>query len=665
MTDKEHPFELVSQYQPTGDQPQAISKLVQGLKENRQWQVLQGATGTGKTFTMANIIQAAQRTTMVLVHNKTLAAQLYGEFKELFPHNRVEYFISNFDFYQPEAYIPKTDTYIDKEVVMNDEIEMMRASAVNSLLERKDTIVVCSVAAIYGLSDPEEYRDLAFTLHVGEPYKPHEIANKLIQAQYRRNDMDLGPGCFSIKGDVMDIYPPNGDDFYIRIYSDFDEISEIDQVRPTTGEVLHTVDYFPFFPAHEHASGMARIQKACSTIREELIERLKFFDNKGMLLESERLKQRTEHDLDALSEFGICAGIENYSRHFDGRSEGETPYTLFDYFPDDFLLFVDESHVTLPQIGGMFNGDRSRKMTLVDYGFRLPSALDNRPLRFEEFEKKVRNVICTSATPGDYELDKVNHQPVEQIIRPTGLLDPIIEVRFNTNNPIYDLMDEIKKRLAKNERVMVVTLTVKDAENLTDFFKSHDFKVAYLQHEILTLQRTEIIYKLRKGIYEVLVGINLLREGLDIPEVSLIAILDADRQGFLRSARSLTQIAGRAARNANGKVIMYCDEISDAMAITIKETKRRRELQEKYNAEHGIVPKTIIKNIQAPIHMIDDEASNKHKNAAKEGKMTIKQKQLMIKNLTSEMNKAAKALDFETAASLRDQILELKASLDK
>ena len=665
MTDKEHPFELVSQYQPTGDQPQAIAKLVEGLKENKQWQVLQGATGTGKTFTMANIIQAAQRTTMVLVHNKTLAAQLYGEFKELFPHNRVEYFISNFDFYQPEAYIPKTDTYIDKEVVMNDEIEMMRASAVNSLLERKDTIVVCSVAAIYGLSDPEEYRDLAFTLHVGEPYKPHEIANKFIQAQYRRNDMDLGPGCFSIKGDVMDIYPPNGDDFYIRIYSDFDEISEIDQVRPTTGEVLHTVDYFPFFPAHEHASGMARIQKACSTIREELIERLKFFDNKGMLLESERLKQRTEHDLDSLSEFGICAGIENYSRHFDGRSEGETPYTLFDYFPDDFLLFVDESHVTLPQIGGMFNGDRSRKMTLVDYGFRLPSALDNRPLRFEEFEKKVRNVICTSATPGDYELDKVNHQPVEQIIRPTGLLDPIIEVRFNTNNPIYDLMDEIKKRLAKNERVMVVTLTVKDAENLTDFFKSHDFKVAYLQHEILTLQRTEIIYKLRKGIYEVLVGINLLREGLDIPEVSLIAILDADRQGFLRSARSLTQIAGRAARNANGKVIMYCDEISDAMAITIKETKRRRELQEKYNAEHGIVPKTIIKNIQAPIHMIDDEANNKHKNAAKEGKMSVKQKQLMIKNLTSEMNKAAKALDFETAASLRDQILELKASLDK
>lgn len=664
MTDKEHPFEIASPYNPTGDQPQAIDELVKGLKENKRWQVLKGATGTGKTFTMANIIAQAQRTTMVLVHNKTLAAQLYGEFKELFPHNRVEYFISNFDFYQPEAYIPKTDTYIDKEVVMNDEIEMMRASAVNSLLERKDTIVVCSVAAIYGLSDPDEYRDLAFTLHVGEPFSPHDIANRLIQAQYRRNDMDLKPGCFSIKGDVMDIYPPNGDDFFIRVYSDFDEISEIDQLRPTTGELLHTVDYFPFFPAHEHASGNERIQKACKTIRNELIERLKFFDEKGMFLESERLKQRTEHDLDSLSEFGICSGIENYSRHFDGRKEGETPYTLFDYFPKDFLLFIDESHVTIPQIGGMFNGDRARKKTLVEYGFRLPSALDNRPLQFEEFEKKINNVICTSATPGDYELEKVNQICVEQIIRPTGLLDPVIEVRFNTNNPVYDILSEIQERIKKNERVMVVTLTVKDAENLTDFFKSHDLKVAYLQHEILTLQRSEIIYKLRKGIYDVLVGINLLREGLDIPEVSLIAILDADRQGFLRSARSLTQIAGRAARNASGKVIMYCDEISDAMNTTIKETKRRRTLQEKYNQEHNIVPKTILKPIQAPLHMIDDENGSKHERNKKE-KMTAKQTQLLIKNLTSEMNKAAKNLDFESAAKLRDEILELKAGLEK
>lgn len=662
MTDNEHPFELVSSFSPTGDQPQAIDRLVKGVEEGKKWQVLQGATGTGKTFTMANIIQRLQRTTMVLVHNKTLAAQLYGEFKELFPHNRVEYFISNFDFYQPEAYIPKTDTYIDKQVVMNDEIEMMRASAVNSLLERKDTIVVCSVAAIYGLSDPEEYRDLAFTLHVGEPFNPHDIAEKLIIAQYKRNDMDLQPGTFSIKGDVMDIYPPNGDNFFIRVYSDFDEISEIDQVTPTTGEVLHTLDYYPFFPAHEHASGLARIKRACETIKEELYERLSYFDQQGMYLESERLKQRTEHDLDSLSEFGMCSGIENYARHFDGRKEGETPYTLFDYLPKDFLLFIDESHVSIPQIGGMYHGDRSRKETLVNYGFRLPSALDNRPLRFEEFEKKINHVICTSATPGDYELAQVDNKVVEQIIRPTGLLDPVIEVRFNTNNPVYDLMEEIKQRIEKNERVLVVTLTVKDAENLTDFFKAHDLKVAYLQHEILTLQRTEIIYKLRKGIYDVLVGINLLREGLDIPEVSLIAILDADREGFLRSARSLTQIAGRAARNAQGKVIMYCDEISDGMKITIEETKRRRRIQQQYNEEHGITPKTIIKNITPPIHMIDDENAKRSKKQD-QGKMTTKQIQLMIKNLTSEMNRAAKALDFEEAAQLRDQILELKAQL--
>ena len=660
MTDKDHPFELVSPYKPTGDQPQAIEKLCKGLDENKKWQVLLGATGTGKTFTMANIIAHAQRTTMVLVHNKTLAAQLYGEFKELFPHNRVEYFISNFDFYQPEAYIPKTDTYIDKEVVMNDEIEMMRASAVNSLLERKDTIVVCSVASIYGLSDPNEYRDLAFTLHVGEPFNPQAVAKKLVISQYKRNDIDFSPGTFRIRGEVMDIYPPSGDNFFIRIFSDFDEISEIDQVNPVTGEVLHTLDYFPIFPAHEHASGTARIQRACKTIREELVQRLKFFDEQGKFLESERLKLRTEHDLDSLEEFGMCAGIENYARHFDGRKEGETPYTLFDYFPKDFLLFIDESHVTIPQIGGMYNGDRSRKQTLVDYGFRLPSALDNRPLRFEEFEKKINNVICTSATPGDYELKQCDKKVVEQIIRPTGLLDPLIEVRYNTNNPIYDLMEEIKKRVEKDERVLVVTLTVKDAENLTDFLKEHDFKVAYLQHEILTLQRSEIIYKLRKGIYQVVVGINLLREGLDIPEVSLIAILDADREGFLRSTRSLTQIVGRAARNSNGHVIMYCDKISDAMNETIKETKRRRSIQEKYNEEHNITPKTIVKPIQAPLKMIDDESKVRKRQ---EGKLTRKETEQLIKKLTKEMNQAAKELDFEKAAQLRDQILELKATL--
>ena len=660
MTDKDHPFTLVSPYRPTGDQPQAIEGLCKGLDENRRWQVLLGATGTGKTFTMANVIQHAQRTTMVLVHNKTLAAQLYGEFKELFPHNRVEYFISNFDFYQPEAYIPKTDTYIDKEVVMNEEIEMMRASAVNSLLERKDTIVVCSVASIYGLSDPDEYRDLAFTLHVGESFDSQAIARKLVTAQYKRNNMDLTPGTFRIRGEVMEIFPPSGDKYFLRIYSDFDEISEIDQINPVTGEVLHTLDYFPIFPAHEHASGLSRIQRACSTIEAELKERLAFFDSQGKYLESERLKMRTEHDLDSLREFGMCPGIENYARHFDGRKEGETPYTLLDYFPDDFLLFVDESHVTIPQIGGMYNGDRSRKQTLVDYGFRLPSALDNRPLRFEEFERKIRNVICTSATPGDYELSKIEGKPIEQIIRPTGLLDPLIEVRSNRNNPIYDLMEEIKDRIAKDERVLVVTLTVKDAENLTDFLKEHDFKVAYLQHEILTLQRTEIIYKLRKGIYQVVVGINLLREGLDIPEVSLIAILDADREGFLRSTRSLTQIVGRAARNANGKVIMYCDQISDAMQATIDETKRRRSIQEQYNKEHGIVPKTIVKPIQQPIKMIDDESKTR-KNS--EGKMTRKEIERQIKEWTKEMNQASKELDFERAAQLRDAILELKAKL--
>lgn len=659
MTDKDHPFILESPYSPTGDQPQAIGQLVDGLKENKKWQVLQGATGTGKTFTMANIIEKVQKTTMVIVHNKTLAAQLYGEFKELFPHNRVEYFISNFDFYQPEAYLPKTDTYIDKSVVMNEEIEMMRASAVNSLLERKDTIVVCSVASIYGQTDPQEYRDLSFTLHVGEPFDVKAISAKLIAGQYKRNDYSLEPASFSLRGDVLDIYPPNGDNYFIRVNSDFDTISEITQIRPTTGEVLHTLDYFPIFPAREHASGLERINRAIKTIREELKERIKFFDDRGKLLEAERIKTRTENDLDALAEFGICAGIENYARHFDGRKEGETPYTLFDYLPNDFLLFIDESHVTLPQIHGMFNGDRARKVNLVDYGFRLPSALDNRPLMFDEFESKIKNVICTSATPGDYEIEQ-SGGVVEQIIRPTGLLDPIIEVRYNTNNPVYDVLNEIKERVSRNERVMVVTLTIKDAENLTDFLKNSGIKVAYLQHEILTLERTEIIYKLRKGIYDVLVGINLLREGLDIPEVSLIAILDADREGFLRSKRSLTQIAGRAARNKDGKVIMYCDKISDGMAQTIKETKRRREKQEKYNAQHNIIPKTIVKPIQQPMKMID-----KKKDMTKDdAKMSRKQIEMSIKELTNEMNKASKTLDFESAATLRDEILELKALIN-
>lgn len=659
MIDSSRSFELVSNYNPKGDQPNAIETLVSGLKENKKWQVLKGATGTGKTFTMANIIKEINKTTMVLVHNKTLASQLYGEFKELFPHNRVEYFISNFDFYQPEAYIAKTDTYIDKQVVMNDEIEMMRASAVNSLLERKDTIVVCSVASIYGLSDPDEYRDLSFTLHLNEEYDSFKIAEKLVISQYKRNDISLDKGTFRIKGDVLEICPPNNEDYFIRIYSDFDVISEIQLLKLTTNEYIRSVKYYPFFPAHEHASGLNRVKRAISTIQEELKERLDYFQKEGKLIEYERLKMRTEHDLDSLREFGICPGVENYSRHFDGRKQGETPYTLFDYFPKDFLLFVDESHVSLPQISGMFNGDQARKKSLVDYGFRLESALDNRPLRFEEFEMKINNVICTSATPGNYELEKCNYKVVEQLIRPTGLLDPIIETRLNTNNPIYDLMEEIKDRISKNERTLVVTLTVKDAENLTDFFKTNNIKVAYIQHEILTLERNEIIYKLRKGIYDCVIGINLLREGLDIPEVSLIAILDADREGFLRSERSLTQIVGRAARNANGKVIMYCDKISDAMKKTIKETQRRRNIQEEYNLKNNITPKTIIKPINEPVHMFS-KSKNKTENI---GKLTRKETEKLISSLTKQMLQASKELDFEKAANLRDEIFELKATL--
>lgn len=659
MFDTSHKFELVSSYSPTGDQPQAIEKLVDGLKENKKYQVLQGATGTGKTFTMANVIEKVNRTTVVMIHNKTLAAQLYGEFKELFPHNRVEYFISNFDFYQPEAYIPKTDTFIDKQVVINDEIEMMRASAVNSLLERKDTIVVCSVAAIYGLSDPNEYRDLSFTVHVGEEINLIETCKKLTIAQYKRNDFELVPGSFSLKGDVLDVYPPNGDNFFLRIETEFNVVTEIDEINVVTREITHTIEFYPFFPAREHASGTNRINRALKSIQEELTERIRYFDENNKPLESERIKMRTEQDLDQLKEFGMCKGIENYSRHFDGRKEGETPYTLFDYLPDDFLLFADESHVTLPQISGMYNGDRSRKKVLVEYGFRLPSALDNRPLTFEEFEKKITNVICTSATPGDYEIEKA-HGVIEQIIRPTGLLDPIIEVRYNSKcNPVYDLLNEIRERIKRNERVMVVTLTIKDAENLTDFYKKEGIKVAYIQHEILTLERTEIIYKLRKGIYDCIIGINLLREGLDIPEVSLIAILDSDRQGFLRSTRSLTQIAGRAARNASGKVIMYCDTISLSMQETIDATKRRREIQNQYNIEHDITPRTITKPIQEPLKMID----KKKKETSINSHSSRTEIEKAIKSLTSLMNKASKELDFSLAAEYRDEIFELKALL--
>lgn len=652
---KQNKFQLVSPYKPTGDQPKAIDKLVQGLKDNKKFQVLKGATGTGKTFTMANIIEKINKPTLVLVHNKTLAGQLYAEFKELFPHNRVEYFVSNFDFYKPEAYLPATDTYIEKNAVMNEEIEIMRASSINSVLERSDTIIVASVAAIYGLSDPKEYQSLVFFLHKGEEIDRKDLLTRLVNNQYIRNNLDLTPGTFRVNGDVIEIAPSSTSEFVIKILLDeFDTIEEIVAVDPLTGEIKHTFDEYPIFPTHEHASTQKRINEAVETIKIELKERLDYFHVNGKLLEEERLSQRTNRDIETLLEFGMCPGIENYSRHIDKRKKGQTPFTLFDYFPKDYLLFVDESHVTLPQIKGMYNGDRARKEVLVEYGFRLPSALDNRPLNFEEFESKINQIICTSATPGDYELNKVNNEVVEQIIRPTGLLDPLIDVR-NTSNPVYDLIGASKEVISRNERVMIVTMTINDAENLTSYLKEQGMKVVYLHNETKTLERTEIIYNLRKGKYDILVGINLLREGLDIPEVSLICILDADKEGFLRSERSLIQVIGRAARNEHGKVIMYASKITDSMKASIDETNRRRAIQEKYNEEHHITPKTIIKEIRMPLK-IKDTVVNKNKN----GKMTRSEKERYIKDIEKQMREAAKNYEFEKAAELRDILFELK-----
>lgn len=651
-------FELVSKYVPTGDQPQAIDKLCAGIEEGKKLQVLLGATGTGKTFTISNVIARVNKPTLVLVHNKTLAGQLYAEFKELFPHNRVEYFVSNFDFYQPEAYIPKSDTYIDKNAVMNEEIEMLRTSAINSVLERSDTIVVASVASIYGLTDPDEYHNLSFNLRVGDTISRNKLFKSLIEGQYKRNNYDLLPGSFQVHGDIINIVPASNSTFYVKVDMFDEEIERISTVDILTGEVLHTFHTFPIFPAYAHASSRARINAALSGIADEMIERIKYFQDNNKLLEAQRIEMRTRQDMESLMEFGICPGIENYSRHIDGRKEGERPYTLFDYFPKDFLLVVDESHVTLPQIRGMYNGDRSRKETLVEYGFRLPSALDNRPLKFEEFEKLMPTVICDSATPGDYELDKVNHEVVEQVIRPTGLLDPRIEVR-PTLGQIDDLVAEIKKRVEQKEKVMIVTLTIKMAEDLTAYLKNCDLKVAYLHNETKTLERTQIIYELRKGKYDVLVGINLLREGLDIPEVSLVAILDADKEGFLRSSRSLIQVIGRAARNANGLVIMYADRITDSMRFAIDETNRRRQIQNAYNEANGIVPTTIVKEIRLPIKNKDVEG-----DLVTKGKKTRKQLEMEIRDFEKEMHKAARELDFEKAAQLRDIVLELKAELN-
>ena len=653
-------FDLVTKYTPSIDQKKAIESLVEGIKKDKRHQVLLGATGTGKTFTISNVIKEVGKPTIVMAHNKTLAGQLYAELKEFFPNNRVEYFISNFDFYQPEAYIPKTDTYIDKNAMTNEEIEMMRSSAVNSALSRKDTIIVASVAAIYGLNDPQEYNSLIFDLVQGETINRKELFAKLVEAQYTRNDVDLSPGTFRTRGDNIEIAPASTNDFIIRVEMFEDDVERICEVDPLTGKVKSAYKRYPIYPAYTYSSRRERIMEAIPRIKEEMEERLEYFKKENKYLEAERLEQRTRHDMESLKELGICPGIENYSAQIDGRKKGETPYTLFDYIGDDYLIVIDESHVSLPQIRGMYNGDRARKETLVEYGFRLPSALDNRPLKFDEFEKKGNNFIYVSATPGDYELEKVNGEVVEQIIRPTGLIDPLVTVKPRKNQ-IDDIINQVNKRIKSNERVLITTLTIRMAEDLTSYLKEKGYKVAYLHSETKTLERTQIIYELRKGKYDILVGINLLREGLDIPEVSLILILDADKEGFLRSNRSLIQIIGRASRNVNGEVIMYADSVTDSMRQAIEETNRRRQIQIKFNEENGIVPKTIVKDIKEPIKLKEDYKEYVSSKASKLGK---KQKEAMLKDLEKEMREAAKMLDFERAAQLRDIILELKSEND-
>ena len=650
-------FKLKSEYKPTGDQPEAIRELVEGLREGKHEQVLLGATGTGKTFTVANVIQEIGKPTLVFAHNKTLAGQLYSEFKALFPENAVEYFVSNFDFYQPEAYVPKTDTYIEKNAVTNDEIDMLRMSAYNSLLERRDVIVVASVACIYASSNPKDYKDMFFTLKVGEIIERQELIKRLVTMQFVRNDFDRQRGTFKVTGDVIEICPGHTDQFIIRVEMFDDEVERITEVDPLTFNVQNGYLVYSFFPATGYARKESDMLIACDGIEKELEERLEYFKKENKPLEYERLEQRCRYDLEVLREIGVCSGIENYSMHIDHRKPGERPYNLFDYFGDDFLIVVDESHVSLPQIRGMYNGDRARKQTLVDYGFRLPSALENRPMTFEEFEEVKAPRIYVSATPGDYELEKVHNHFAEQIIRPTGLLDPLIEVR-KTEDQIDDLLSEIKKQIDKNERTLITTLTVKMAEDLTEFLKKQDLKVAYLHHETKTLERTEIIHDLREGKYDVLVGINLLREGLDLPEVSLIAILDADKEGFLRSERSLIQTIGRAARNANGRVIMYADKITDSMEKAITETNRRRTIQDAYNKEHGITPKTIVKELNEVIRSKETkEMASKFRSKKKHTKA---EKEKLMASIEKEMREAAKALNFERAAELRDILYELK-----
>ncbi len=651
-------FKLKSPYQPTGDQPQAIRELVEGFRRGNQFETLLGVTGSGKTFTMANIIQALNKPTLIIAHNKTLAGQLYGEFKEFFPENAVEYFVSYYDYYQPEAYVPSTDTYIAKDSSINDEIDKLRLSATASLTERRDVVVIASVSCIYGLGSPEEYAGMSMSLRPGMQRDRDEVIRGLIEMQYSRNDMDLDRCCFRVRGDVLEVYPAQGGDYLIRIEFFGDEIDRIAQTDPLTGQVHATLEHVMIYPASHYVVPQEKINVACKEIEKELEGRVKYFKSEDKLLEAQRISERTNFDIEMLKETGFCSGIENYSRHLNGMAEGEPPFTLLDYFKDDFLIIIDESHITIPQIRGMFAGDRSRKNTLVDYGFRLPSALDNRPLCFEEFEQHIDQMLFVSATPSDYEAD---HELLrtEQIIRPTGLLDPEVEVR-PVEGQIDDLISEVNKEVKNHHKVLVTTLTKRMAEDLTDYMKEVGIRVKYLHSDIDTLERAEIIRDMRLDVFDVLVGINLLREGLDIPEISLVAILDADKEGFLRSETSLIQTIGRAARNAEGHVIMYADNMTDSMRAAITETNRRREIQQKYNEEHNITPQTIKKAVRDLISISKAVAKEEMRFEKDPESMDKKELEKLIKNVEKQMKKAAADLNFEAAAQLRDQMVELK-----
>lgn len=653
-------FDLQAPYKPAGDQIEAIKKLVEGVQEGDKHQTLLGATGTGKTFTISNVIQQINKPTLVMAHNKTLAGQLYSEFKEFFPNNAVEYFVSYYDYFQPEAYVPQTDTYIEKDSSINEEIDKLRHSATSSLFERKDVIIIASVSCIYGLGNPEEYKEMVVSLRSGMEIERNQLLRKLVDIQYERNDINFTRGTFRVRGDVVEIFPASRDERCLRVEFFGDEIDRIREVDALTGEILAERDHVAIFPASHFVTREEKMRLAIENIEKELEEQLRLLRSEDKLLEAQRLEQRTNYDLEMMREMGFCSGIENYSRHLTLREAGATPYTLLDYFPKDFLLVVDESHVSLPQVRGMFNGDQARKSVLVNYGFRLPSALDNRPLTFKEFEDHVNQAIYVSATPGPYEIE---HTPemVEQIIRPTGLLDPVITVK-PIEGQIDDLINEIHERSAKNERVLITTLTKKMSEDLTDYLKEIGIKVQYLHSEVKTLERIEIIRELRLGTYDVLIGINLLREGLDIPEVSLVAILDADKEGFLRSERSLIQTIGRAARNSNGEVIMYADKMTDSMKKAIDETKRRRTIQMEYNEKHGITPKTIEKKVREVIRasQVAEEEGTYAQKLTSGKALTKEEKEKLLANLEKEMKDAAKALNFERAAELRDAILELK-----